>query len=156
VIRPIELPTQPPFTAYVGNLPFKCTEEDIRAKFEQEGCKVKDVRLPTKMGRPKGFCYIDFEDVESLKKALNLENRVYIFFSTNTPPKKIILKQKQLKIDPNQYFECFIRLILMRECSGILQFLLDRPLRVDVASDRRREYDDDQNTTRREKSPPKG
>jgi translation initiation factor 4B len=69
--EPVPLPTQPPYTAYLGNLDFDVREEDIGNFFEYAGCKVRSVRLVSfQNGRPKGFGYVVFDDLESLKLAL--------------------------------------------------------------------------------------
>uniref|UniRef100_UPI00358EB0CE eukaryotic translation initiation factor 4B isoform X2 n=1 Tax=Myxine glutinosa TaxID=7769 RepID=UPI00358EB0CE len=75
------LPSKPPYTAFLGNLPFDVTEECIFTFFT--GLKVSSVRLPRELGnsdRLKGFGYAEFDDVESLSNALalndeNLRNR---------------------------------------------------------------------------------
>ena len=66
------LPTQPPYTAHIGNLAFELTEREIEDYFE--GCKVGSVRIMKDRidNRPKGFGYVEFADLESLKKALTL------------------------------------------------------------------------------------
>ena len=66
------LPTQPPYTAHIGNLAFELTEKEIEDYFE--GCTVISVRIMKDRmdNRPKGFGYVEFEDLESLKKALTL------------------------------------------------------------------------------------
>jgi translation initiation factor 4B len=68
----VPFPTQPPYTAHVGNLAFDLTETEIENYFE--GCKVISVRiLKDRMdNRPKGFGYVEFADLDSLKKALSL------------------------------------------------------------------------------------
>ncbi|OQR74924.1 hypothetical protein BIW11_00872 [Tropilaelaps mercedesae] len=64
--------TKPPFTAYLGNLPFEATEEEI-ANFFQD-LKLKSIRLVTdSANRPKGFGYAEFEDRRSLVDALALD-----------------------------------------------------------------------------------
>ncbi|KAJ1929115.1 Eukaryotic translation initiation factor 4B [Tieghemiomyces parasiticus] len=67
-----ELPKDPPFTAYVGNLPFGVTEE-ILAEFFAPG-KIAGIRLirDRMTDRPKGYGYVEFSDVESLAQALGL------------------------------------------------------------------------------------
>jgi len=70
----LPLPTKPPYTAHVGNLSFDANEGEISDFFSE--CSVSNVRLVRdKMeDRPKGFGYVEFETVEGLKKALELNN----------------------------------------------------------------------------------
>ncbi|KAK9717355.1 Eukaryotic translation initiation factor 4B [Basidiobolus ranarum] len=67
---PQEIPDVAPFTAYIGNLPFDLIDADIEDFFA--GSKVASVRLVRdKMDdKPKGFGYVEFDDRESLVKAL--------------------------------------------------------------------------------------
>ncbi|RKP14067.1 hypothetical protein BJ684DRAFT_15584, partial [Piptocephalis cylindrospora] len=69
---PQVLPTSPPFTAYVGNLPYEnLTDESLTEFFT--GCAVKNVRIIRDFSdQPKGFGYVEFEDVSSLEKAVAL------------------------------------------------------------------------------------
>eukprot|EP01116_Phalansterium_solitarium_P012630 TRINITY_DN2909_c0_g1_i1.p1 TRINITY_DN2909_c0_g1~~TRINITY_DN2909_c0_g1_i1.p1 ORF type:complete len:594 (+),score=156.07 TRINITY_DN2909_c0_g1_i1:98-1879(+) len=72
--RPAEsrpLPTQPPFTAYVGNLPFDIREHELRTLFAAE-CQVREVRLvfDKETNKSKGFGYVEFDDLESLRTAV--------------------------------------------------------------------------------------
>lgn len=70
------IPTKPPFTAYVGNLPYDVNEDDIIKFFRQ--LKVTSVRLPREgggeRGRLRGFGYAEFADKQSLIEALALNN----------------------------------------------------------------------------------
>ncbi|URD79148.1 hypothetical protein MUK42_18731 [Musa troglodytarum] len=58
------------FSAYVGNLSWDVTEDDIRDCFK--GSKISSVRfaLDKRTGQSRGFCHIDFEDDESLEEAM--------------------------------------------------------------------------------------
>ncbi|RIB04465.1 hypothetical protein C2G38_2254369 [Gigaspora rosea] len=68
---PQPLPTSPPYTAHLGNLPFDLTEHDVEAFFRNS--KIITIRiLRDRDDKPKGFGYVEFEDVESLTKALQL------------------------------------------------------------------------------------
>lgn len=69
---PLPLPTEPPYTAHVGNLSFEATADDISDLFT--GCGVTNVRIvEDKLTKaPKGFGYVEFETVEGLQKALDL------------------------------------------------------------------------------------
>ncbi|XP_066259409.1 eukaryotic translation initiation factor 4B-like [Euwallacea similis] len=78
-----KVPKEPPFMAYLSNLPYDVDEEEIADFFRN--MKISNMRIP-KDDRPgevpklKGFGYIEFEDRESLMSALilpdtNLKNR---------------------------------------------------------------------------------
>jgi len=64
----------PSSTLFVGNLSFGVTEDTVWSFFNDYG--VKNVRLPTDRdsGRPKGFGYVEFEDIEGAKKAFEAAN----------------------------------------------------------------------------------
>ena len=67
--------TSPPSsTLFVGNLSFDVSEDTVWSFFNDYG--VKSVRLPTDRdtGRPKGFGYVEFEDVDGAKKAFEATN----------------------------------------------------------------------------------
>ncbi|KAI9320564.1 hypothetical protein BX666DRAFT_1909195 [Dichotomocladium elegans] len=87
----VELPTEPPFNAYVGNLPFDITEDDVADFFGDS--KIAAIRLiADRDGRPKGFGYVEFDDLEGLKLALDksgqtLNNRT-VRVSVAEPPKE--------------------------------------------------------------------
>ena len=61
----------PSSTLFVGNLSFSVDEDKVWEAFNEYG--VKNVRLPTDRdtGKPKGFGYVEFEDVEGAKKAFD-------------------------------------------------------------------------------------
>ncbi|KAL0954715.1 hypothetical protein HGRIS_003668 [Hohenbuehelia grisea] len=64
----IPLPTQPPYTAYIGNLPFDITDADMLDFF---GPKTKSVKIiKDREERPRGFGYVEFVDLEGLKEGL--------------------------------------------------------------------------------------
>lgn len=57
-------------TIFVGNLSFKSDEDSIRDFFDNCG-EIVDVRIANgPNGRSKGFCHVDFENVESAVKAM--------------------------------------------------------------------------------------
>lgn len=66
------LVSKPPSSIlFVGNLDFQVTDKEIKEHFEFAG-KIMGVRLATfeDTGKCKGFGFVDFEDVESTKRAL--------------------------------------------------------------------------------------
>ncbi|KAI5306789.1 hypothetical protein KEM56_007126 [Ascosphaera pollenicola] len=68
----LPLPTVPPYTAHIGNLSFESTSNDVESFFAECGTtsvRVVDDKLT---GSSKGFGYVEFHDVEGLKKALTL------------------------------------------------------------------------------------
>ncbi|XP_020502550.1 eukaryotic translation initiation factor 4Ba isoform X2 [Labrus bergylta] len=67
------LPRSPPYTAFLGNLPYDVSEESIKDFFR--GLAISAVRLPREPNNPerlKGFGYAEFDDVDSLMRALTL------------------------------------------------------------------------------------
>jgi translation initiation factor 4B len=71
---PLPLPTKPPYTAHLGNLPFDAEREQIEEFFQD--CEVTNVRIVEDKidRRPKGFGYVEFNSLEGLKRALELNN----------------------------------------------------------------------------------
>ncbi|CAF2824462.1 unnamed protein product [Rotaria sp. Silwood2] len=68
------IPSEPPFTAYIGNAPDSMVQGDFE-KHLFVGLKVKQVRLVRDRltDRFRGFAYVDFEDEESLRRAIDLD-----------------------------------------------------------------------------------
>jgi nucleolin len=61
---------QSEFGIFVGNISYKCTENDLKKFFKDCG-KVLDVRLAKKPdGKLKGFAHVDFETKEGVDKAV--------------------------------------------------------------------------------------
>lgn len=72
------LPTEPPFTAYVGNLPTGVVQGDVNRIFE--GMNVKNIRLvmDKETDRFKGFCYVEFDTLADLEAAINLNGEIEV------------------------------------------------------------------------------
>ncbi|KAJ8884244.1 hypothetical protein PR048_016101 [Dryococelus australis] len=73
------LPTEPPFVAFVGNLPELLVQGDVdrifERAFEADPIKLKYVRMvkDRDTDRFKGFCYVELEDCRDLERVLNLD-----------------------------------------------------------------------------------
>ncbi|XP_032781853.2 eukaryotic translation initiation factor 4H [Daphnia magna] len=67
------LPEEPPYTAYVGNLPDGAVQGDLENMFEN--LTVKNVRMvrDRETDHFKGFCYVEFESQKDLIHALDLD-----------------------------------------------------------------------------------
>eukprot|EP00039_Didymoeca_costata_P018467 m.333575 g.333575 ORF g.333575 m.333575 type:complete len:473 (+) comp17175_c0_seq1:33-1451(+) len=77
-----QLPPEPPYTAFLGNLPYEVEESDVVAFFREKGVKCSAVRIPRdqESDKIKGFGYAEFNTIPDLKSALeasgeNLLNR---------------------------------------------------------------------------------
>ncbi|KIJ12009.1 hypothetical protein PAXINDRAFT_54322, partial [Paxillus involutus ATCC 200175] len=87
----LPLPTQPPFTAFVGNLAFDITESELEDFFSPH--KTKSVKIiKDRDDKPKGFGYIEFAELDALKEALlrtgsSLSGRT-VRVSVAEPPKE--------------------------------------------------------------------
>lgn len=72
------LPTEPPFTAFVGNLPTGVVQGDVNRIFED--LNVKNIRLvmDKETDRFKGFCYVEFDSLADLEAAVNLNGEIEV------------------------------------------------------------------------------
>ena len=88
-------------TAYVGNLPYSATEEQIRELFEAYGT-VKRIYLPTdrNTGRPKGFGFVTLgsrEEMLAATKALDQSSFLgRIIYSNESVPKGQPLRRRDV------------------------------------------------------------
>jgi RNA recognition motif-containing protein len=64
---------------YVGNLNYKATEEDLNKLFSEFG-NVREVKVPQdpETGQMRGFAFVTFEDEESAKKSLDLNEKDFM------------------------------------------------------------------------------
>uniref|UniRef100_A0A1A9X175 RRM domain-containing protein n=1 Tax=Glossina brevipalpis TaxID=37001 RepID=A0A1A9X175_9MUSC len=73
ILNDSSIPYDPPYVAYLTNLPFDVNESDIYEHFK--ACNVLNVRLPREngdTGRFKGFGYIDLKARDDLIQVLSL------------------------------------------------------------------------------------
>merc|ERR1712232_566464 len=73
------IPDHGPWVAYVGNLPYNASDDDV-GNFFAEHCDVIDVkiRVDHATGRNKGFGYVTFDNVESLREALGANDAEFL------------------------------------------------------------------------------
>jgi len=63
---------------YVGNLPFKTTDEELRKLFEGYGeVKAADVIRYKKSGRSKGYAFVEMAEADSQSAVQNLNDKEY-------------------------------------------------------------------------------
>lgn len=58
------------FSAYIGNLSYNVTEDDIRECFAASNIDSVRFAINKTTGTFRGFCHVDFADDESLEKAM--------------------------------------------------------------------------------------
>ncbi|XP_034485916.1 GATA zinc finger domain-containing protein 14 [Drosophila innubila] len=75
-IRNREVPTEPPYIAFVGNLPKGLVQGDVMKIFND--FDVKNVRLikDRETDEFKGYGYVEFETLDQLKRALSRNGRI--------------------------------------------------------------------------------
>ncbi|XP_067014555.1 eukaryotic translation initiation factor 4B [Anabrus simplex] len=83
-----KIPKNPPFLAFISNVPYEVDEDEISAFFKD--LKIANVRLPRDdrpggIGKLKGFGYIEFENRQSLIAALSMPD--------------ISIKNRRIRID---------------------------------------------------------
>jgi translation initiation factor 4B len=71
------IPTQPPFNAFLSNLPYDIKEDDLREFFDGMDIACKSIRLPTSSdsggGRViRGIGYVEYETREDMIEAISL------------------------------------------------------------------------------------
>lgn len=87
-------PTDPPFIAFVGNLPQGVVQSDVIQIFSKQ--VVKNVRLvkDKETDQFKGFCYVEFDTLQDLEEAVSLDGRIVL--DNNPQPLRIdIAEQKK-------------------------------------------------------------
>lgn len=88
------MPTAPPYLAFVGNLPQGIVSGDVNQIFNK--FSVKHVRLVKDKDTDqfKGFCYVEFETLEELQEAIDLDGRIQL--DNNPNPLRIdVAEQKK-------------------------------------------------------------
>lgn len=60
------------YIAFIGNLPFTATSEDVIKHFKRKGVRVTEVRLLTKKGsgESKGCCFAEFPNAKTLQASV--------------------------------------------------------------------------------------
>lgn len=73
------MPTEPPYLAFVGNLPQGIVQGDIINKIFSM-VNVKSVRLvkDRETDHFKGYSYVEFEELNDLQEALKLDGRIQL------------------------------------------------------------------------------
>eukprot|EP01117_Protostelium_nocturnum_P002612 TRINITY_DN1339_c0_g1_i4.p1 TRINITY_DN1339_c0_g1~~TRINITY_DN1339_c0_g1_i4.p1 ORF type:complete len:603 (+),score=349.10 TRINITY_DN1339_c0_g1_i4:178-1986(+) len=70
--REVAFPEAAPFTCFLANLSYEVNQAQLTAFFEEKGFKIESVKIPAGIegAANKGFAYVEFADLEDLKKAV--------------------------------------------------------------------------------------
>ncbi|XP_037049780.1 eukaryotic translation initiation factor 4H [Bradysia coprophila] len=73
-------PTEPPYLAFVGNLPQGLVQGDVMKIFEKSNVCVRNVRLvkDKETDQFKGYCYVEFDTQQDLTDVLKLDGRIQL------------------------------------------------------------------------------
>lgn len=71
-------PSEPPFTAFVGNLPNGIVQGDVNKIFQN--LTVKNIRLvkDKETDKFKGFCYVEFDSLADLETAVSMDGNIFV------------------------------------------------------------------------------
>jgi len=87
-------------TIYVSNLPYSCTEKDIKELFGDCG-KIVSIRIPEnrQTKQSKGFAFVTFENEKGAKRGLNYDGHKFYDrkLRVNKAEKKAEIEEKRLK-----------------------------------------------------------
>lgn len=88
-----QLPTEPPYLAYVGNLPQGVVQGDVIRIFEKH--QVKNVRLvkDKETDSFRGFGYVEFHTLENLMEVIELDGRIQL--DNQSAPLKIDVAERK-------------------------------------------------------------
>ena len=123
-----EFPTQAPFKAYIGNIPFKITEDEIHDLFS--GLKILEIKIPRDSeGRMKGFGYIEFDTLEALKEGEDPKTKtakqtnkadpfffLFSFCSSAVTMNGAIIHDRAVRVDLAEAEKCTLFLLLLFLC----------------------------------------
>ena len=69
------------YIAFIGNLPFSVTGEEVVEHFAKRGVRIVDVRLLTKRGsgESRGCCFVEFPNTKTLQASVQTQSIRQVF-----------------------------------------------------------------------------